>query len=58
MSAPKKGTFWLGFILGLLGILASSTLNILNVPFITAYSFWFMTIGFAILSIGCLFKGL
>ncbi|MDO4566728.1 MAG: hypothetical protein Q4B42_05295 [Oscillospiraceae bacterium] len=54
MNAPKKLTWLIALILGVLGIVGSFT----AIPFVSAYAFWFLAAGFALLALGCLFKGL
>ena len=54
MNAPKKLTWFIAFVLGVLGIVGTYV----AIPFVTAYAFWFVVAGFAILTLGCLIKGL
>lgn len=54
LSAPKQLTFWIAVILGVLGILGT----FVTIPFVTAYAFWFLVIGFVLLALGNLMEGL
>jgi nicotinamide riboside transporter PnuC len=54
LSAPKNVTWWIAVILGVLGILAT----IVSVPFVTDKAFWFVAIGFILLALATLLKGL
>lgn len=54
LNPPKKITFWISVVLGALGFLG----RIVTIPFITTYDFWFVFIGFLLLVLGLLIKGL
>ncbi len=54
LSAPKSVTWLIAVIVGGLGILAS----FVNIPFVTANSFWFVVVGFVLLVLATLLKGL
>ncbi len=54
LSAPKNITWLVAVIVGGLGILAS----FVNIPFVTANSFWFVAVGFVLLALATLLKGL
>ncbi len=54
LSAPKQITFWIAVILGVLGILGTY----ITIPFVTAYAFWFLVVGFVLLALGNLMEGL
>ncbi len=54
LSAPKQLTFWIAVILGVLGILGT----FVTIPFVTAYAFWFLVVGFVLLALGNLMEGL
>lgn len=54
MNAPRKVTFLLSLILGGLGIAG----KFVAIPYVSAYAFYLLAIGFVILLLGCLFKGL
>lgn len=54
LSAPKNLTWWIAVLLGVLGILATY----ISLPLISANAFWFVAIGFILLALGTLLKGL
>ncbi len=53
-NAPKQATWWVAVILGGLGVLAS----FVAIPTLSAYSSWLVILGFAILAIATVVKGL
>jgi len=54
LSAPTKWVFIVAVVLGVLALLGQFT----TIPFISAYSFWTLFVGFVLLVAGSLFKGL
>ena len=54
LSAPKNITWWIAVILGVLGILGS----LISIPLVSANAFWFVAIGFVLLALATLLKGL
>jgi hypothetical protein len=55
LTPPKVITFWIAVVLGVLGLigyLAPST------PLIGPYNFWFVFVGWLLLVLGLLIKGL
>jgi membrane protein YdbS with pleckstrin-like domain len=54
LTPPTQLTFWISVILGLLGLIGT----FVSIPFVSAYAFWFVVVGFALLVAGLLFKGL
>ena len=54
LNPPKMITFWISIVLGVLGFLG----RIVTIPFISTYDFWFLFIGFLLLVLGLLIKGL
>lgn len=54
MNAPRKVTFLLSLILGGLGIVG----KFVAIPYVSAYAFYLLAVGFVILLLGCMFKGL
>jgi uncharacterized membrane protein HdeD (DUF308 family) len=54
LSAPKKVTWWIAVILGVLGILAT----FVSLPLVSANAFWFVAIGFVLLALATLLNGL
>ena len=53
LSAPKKVTWWVAVVLGVLGILAS----FVTIPFVSAYAFCFVVIAFVLLALATYLKG-
>jgi membrane protein YdbS with pleckstrin-like domain len=53
LTPPTKLTFWISVILGLLGLIGT----FVSIPFVSAYAFWFVVVGFVLLVAGLLFKG-
>ena len=54
LSAPKTITWWIAVIVGVLGILG----QLVAIPFVSDYAFWFVSIGFVLLALGTFLKGL
>ncbi|HLD94678.1 MAG TPA: hypothetical protein VI703_10810 [Anaerolineales bacterium] len=54
LSAPKQLTFWVAVILGVLGIVGTYV----TLPFVSAYAFWLLVVGFVLLALGNMMEGL
>ena len=54
LSAPKKITWWIAVIIGGLGVLS----RFISIPFVNGYEFVFVAIGFLLLTLATLLKGL
>jgi len=54
LNPPKMITFWIAVVLGVLGFLG----NFATIPFVSANAFWFVFLGFLLLVLGLLVKGL
>jgi len=54
LSAPKTITWWIAVILGVLGILG----NLVVIPFVSGYAFWFVAAAFVLLVLGTFLKDL
>jgi hypothetical protein len=54
LSAPHEITWWIAVIFGVLGILGTLT----SIPFVSGYAFLFVAIGFVLLALATLVKGL
>lgn len=54
MNAPKKVTFLISLIVAALGIVS----QFINIPFVSANNFWFVSAGYVLLMLGCFLKGL
>ena len=53
LSAPKKTTWMVGVIIGGLGVISS----FVAIPQLSENSFWLVTIGFVILTLGTMLDG-
>jgi len=53
LNAPKQITFLVALILAVVGLLGI----IISIPFISAYAFWILFVGFCVLTAGCILKG-
>ena len=54
LNAPKKNIWWISVILGVLGVLGA----VVTIPFISAYAFWLVTVGFILLALSTVLKGM
>jgi hypothetical protein len=54
LNAPKNITWWIAVIVGVLGILGS----FVELPLVSDYHFLFVVIGFVLLALATLLKGL
>jgi len=54
LNPPKKITFWISVVLGLLGLIGT----FVSIPVVSGLAFWFVFVGFALLVAGLLVKGL
>ena len=53
LSAPKKTTWWVAVVVGVVGILA----NFVTIPVLSGFAFWLVVIGFVVLVLGTYLKG-
>jgi len=53
LTPPKKWVFWVSLVLGLLGLLG----NLFTIPVVSAFAFWLVFVGFALLVAGLTVKG-
>ena len=53
LSAPTRPVWIIAIILGVLGLLG----RFVTIPFITAYAFWLVVVGFVVLAIATALKG-
>jgi hypothetical protein len=53
LTPPKKNVFWISTVLAALGLVAS----FVSIPFVSAYAFWFVVVGFVLLWLGNAVKG-
>jgi uncharacterized membrane protein HdeD (DUF308 family) len=54
LTPPKVITFWIAVLLGFLGFLGT----FVAIPLVSANAFWFLFVGFVVLVLGLLVKGL
>jgi hypothetical protein len=54
LNAPKNVTWWIAVIIGVLGVLGS----VVTLPVISTYYFLFVVVGFVLLALATLLKGL
>ena len=54
LNAPKNVTWWIAVVVGVLGVLGS----FVSLPLVSAYDFLFVVIGFVLLALATLLKGL
>lgn len=53
LTPPKQWVFWLSVVLGLLGLIG----QFVAIPFVSAFAFWFVFVGLALLVAGLTLKG-
>jgi len=56
MNPPRVVTWLISLIIGVVGILLH--LDVIKVSFLAGYDFWLVVVGFGLLIIATLFKGL
>ena len=54
LSAPKKSTFWLSLIIGIVGIVS----YFISIPLLSLYYFWLLAVAFVLLVLSVVLKGL
>jgi len=54
LSTPKVITFWIAVVLAALGLIGA----LFTVQFLSDYAFWFVFVGFVVLALGNLYKGI
>jgi hypothetical protein len=54
LTPPKMLTFWIAVVLALLGFIGV----LVTIPFVSTYAFWFVFVGFVLLVLGLIVKGL
>ena len=54
LSTPKVITFWIAVVLAVLGLIGA----LFQVQFLGDYAFWFVFVGFVVLALGNLYKGI
>ncbi len=53
-NAPKSVVWLIAVIIGVLGILGA----LVSIPIVSAYAFWLVTIGFIVLALSTVLKGM
>ncbi len=53
-SAPKKNTWWIALIVGVIGIIA----HFVVIPYLTAWHFWLVAVAFILLLLSTSMKNL
>jgi hypothetical protein len=53
LTPPKKNVFWISVILAALGFVGT----LVSIPFVSAYAFWLMLVGYGLLALGVTMKG-
>lgn len=54
LNAPTKNFWWISVILAILSVLA----RIIVIPFVTVNAFWFLLVGFVLLCLSTVLKGM
>ncbi|QRN82572.1 hypothetical protein JR338_09080 [Chloroflexota bacterium] len=54
LSAPKKVTWWIAVVVGVLGILG----QFMSIPFVSENAFWFVAVAFVLLALATYLKDL
>jgi hypothetical protein len=54
LTPPKNITFWISVVLAALGFLGT----LVSIPFVSGLAFWFVLIGYVVLLLGLLVKGI
>jgi hypothetical protein len=54
LNPPTKLTFWISVVLAVLGLLGT----IITIPFVSGLAFWFVLVGYVVLVLGLLVKGM
>lgn len=53
LNAPTKNFWWISVILAVIGFIG----QIVAIPFVSAYAFWFVLVGFILLALSTVMKG-
>jgi hypothetical protein len=54
LTPPKMLTFWIAVVLGALAFIGA----LVTIPFVSTYAFWILFVGFVLLVLGLIVKGL
>ncbi|MCJ7717516.1 MAG: hypothetical protein MUO54_13485 [Anaerolineales bacterium] len=53
LSAPKKNTWWVAVVIGVVGVVA----KFVAIPVLSGFAFWLVVIAFVILALATYLKG-
>lgn len=54
LNAPTKNFWWISVILAVIAVVAQFVM----IPFVSAYAFWIITLGFILLALSTVLKGM
>jgi hypothetical protein len=54
LNAPKKLTWWIAVIVGVIGIVA----HLVTIPVVSWFAFWLVVVAFVLLALATYLKGL
>ncbi len=54
LNAPTQNIWLIAVIVGILGVIST----FVAIPFVSGYAFWFVTVGFAVLALASVVKGM
>lgn len=54
LNAPTKNFWWISVILAVIAVVA----QFVAIPFVSAYAFWIITLGFILLALSTVLKGM
>ena len=54
LNAPKQNIWLVAVIVGIIGVIST----FVAIPFVSGYAFWFVTVGFAVLALATVVKGM
>ena len=54
LNAPTKNWWWISVILAVVGVIG----HFVAIPFVSVYAFWIVTVGFVLLALSTVLKGM
>jgi len=54
LNAPTKNWWWISVILAVVGVIG----YFVAIPFVSVYAFWLVTVGFVLLALSTVLKGM
>jgi hypothetical protein len=54
LNAPTKNWWWISVILAIIGLIG----YFVAIPFVSVYAFWFVVVGFVLLALSTVMKGM